>query len=118
MSISVLFDMSTRVYSVANRQHLTRTESTMSNAAPLPENQRSSRFDHAMARVEPERGEEVKKWAIVAYTVVGLASLVVLHLNGGRAHFARKHTSFSFEVGRERSSTDGTAKPSLPPAGK
>lgn len=79
----------------------------MSNAAHLPENQHSSRLDGSTAPAEPERGEEVKKWAIVACTVVGLASLVVLHFNGGRASFARKHTSFSFEVGRERSSTDG-----------
>lgn len=86
----------------------------MTDAAPRPENP-PSRIRPARAAADPDRGEEVKKWAIVACTVLGLAGLVVLHFNGGRAHFTRKHTSFSFEVGRERSSTDGAGTISSPP---
>jgi hypothetical protein len=86
----------------------------MTDAAPLPENQHS-RFRPAMAAADPDRGEEVEKWAIIACTVLGLAGLVVLHFNGGRVHFTRKRTSFSFEVGRERSSTDESGTISSPP---
>ena len=85
----------------------------MTDAAPRLENQ-PSRFRPAMGAPDPTVARR-SKWAIVAGTVLGLAGLAVLHFNGGRAHFTRKGTSFSFEVGRERSSTDGACTISSPP---
>ena len=86
----------------------------MTDMETLPENQ-PDRFRPAMAAADPDAGGGVKKWAIVAGTVLGLAALAVLHFNGGRAHFTRKRTSFSFEVGSERSSADEAGTISPPP---